>query len=127
MRTSVIVTLALFGAFLLIVFVWLVSQDGPTDFVEAQTKFTTLRQAVALFLVAASGLFLLVRAVAGDAPGRLLGLVLPAFVGALLLEPSWSVAIGLAAATVGLALRPMLGGYNRRIPPTPAPDVTPVL
>lgn len=127
MRPSAILTLVLFGVFLLVVVIWLIAQDGPQDFLESQTKFMTLRHAVGLFLVAASGLFLLIRALAGDAPGRLLGFVLPVFVGALLLEPNWGVALGLAATTIGFALRPMLGGYSRRIPPTPPPDLPPAL
>lgn len=127
MRPSSIIIPILFGVFLFAVLVAQLNADFGAEQLETQLALTTLRHAAGLFLAAAAGLFLLIRAVAGDAPGRLIGLVLPVLAGALLTEPSWGVAIGLAAATVGLALRPALGGYSRRMPLTPPPHVPPAL
>lgn len=113
MRPSTIVIPLLFGFFLFVVLIWLVSQNG-TAFLEETTKLAALRHAAGLFLTAAAGLLILIRAAAGEAAGRLLGLVLAALVGVLLIEPSWGLGLGLGAATVGLALRPTLGGWSRR-------------
>lgn len=121
-RPSIVIPL-LFGVFLFIVLIWLVSQ-GRSDFIEGPAKLASLRHAAGLFLVAAAGLLLLMRAAVGTAAGRLLGLVLAALVGALLIEPGWGIGLGLGAATAGLALRPALGGRHR--PEVRATAVPPV-
>lgn len=126
MRASAVVTPVLFGIFVVGVLIWLATLDYGVEPVQAQMKFSMLQQAIGLFLVAASGLLLLIRALVGDPPARLLALVLPALVGALLVQPGWGVALGLAGASAAFALRPVFG-YNRRLPPVPPPHVPPAL
>lgn len=127
MRPPSILIPILFGVFLFAVLVAQLTAGFGPEQLRTQMTLTAIRHAVGLFLAGAGGLFLLTRAVAGDAPGRLIGLVLPVLAGALLTEPNWGVAVGLAATTVGLALRPALGGYNRRMTAMQPSHVPPAL
>jgi hypothetical protein len=126
MRASAVVTLVLFAIFLLIVVIWTVSQRGPES-LEAQYKLTQLRQAVGLFLASAATLCLLVRALAGDAPGKLVAFVIALFAAILLNEPNWGIALGLAAISIAVALRAWLPAPHRRLPTTAPAHEPPVL
>jgi hypothetical protein len=124
-RPSAVVTSVLFGVFLLGTLIWLANLNFAEPAL-GQMKLAILQQAIGLFLATASGLLLLIRAIAGDPPARLLALVLPALVGALLVQPNWGVALGLAGTSAAFALR-LVFGYNRRLPPVPLPHVAPPL
>ncbi|MDQ3331745.1 MAG: hypothetical protein M3552_14000 [Planctomycetota bacterium] len=126
MRTSSIITAALFVVFLLIVLVWLVSQER-TDFIEAPAKLAQLRHAIGLFIATAAALALLLRALAGDAAGKMIALTIAVLAGILLIEPNWGVALGLAAVTLGVALRAWLPVPHRRMPNTPPVHDPPAL
>ncbi|HEX6987205.1 MAG TPA: hypothetical protein VF170_17635 [Planctomycetaceae bacterium] len=126
MRTSTVAVSAAFAVFMLVVLVVVLNQD-LNDLDEAPVKFAELRHAAGLFFAAAAGLFLLIRAIGGDSPGRLVSLVLPFLAGVLLIEPDWGVALALAAATAAAALRRWLAGPTRHLASTPPPHSPPVL
>ena len=123
MRISVIITAVLFAIFSLIMVVWTISQDSEFAAARAQLQISFLTRAFGLFITAAAGLALLLTALAGGPALRLGGLVLAALAGALLIEPSWGVAMALALAAIAVAARPWL--FGRRAPATP--DVSPAL
>ena len=126
MRASSITTVVLFAVFLLIVLVWLANQRG-TDFIEAPAKLAQLRHAIGLFIASAAALMLLLRALASDPPGKLVALAMAVLAGALLVEPNWGVALGLAAIALGVALRAWLPAPHRRLPSIPPAHEPPTL
>ena len=78
MRPSSIIIPILFGVFLFAVLVAQLNADFGAEQLETQLALTTLRHAASLFLAAAAGLFLLIRAVAGDATSAPLELAVSA-------------------------------------------------
>jgi hypothetical protein len=126
MRTSSIVTLVLFVVFLLFMLAWLVGQHG-TDAIEAPMKLAQLRQAIGLFIATASALALLLGGLAQEAAGRAVPLVISLFAGVLLIEPNWSVALGLSAVTLAIALRAWIPAPRRDLPAASPQHEPPVL
>jgi hypothetical protein len=126
MRTSSIVTLVLFVLFLLFMVMWLIAQRG-SDAIEAPMKLAQLRQAVGLFIATVSALALLLGGLAQEAAGRAVPLVISLFAGVLLIEPNWSVALGLAAITLAIALRAWLPVPRRELPAASPQHEPPVL
>ncbi len=126
MRTSSIVTLVLFVLLLLIMLMWLMSQRG-TDAIEAPMKIAQLRQAIGLFIATAAALALLMRALAGSPAGKSVMLVATLFAGVLIIEPIWSLVLGLTLIALGVLLRAWLPAPHRRMPVTPSPHEPPVL
>ena len=126
MRTSSIVTLVLFVLSLLIMLVWLVSQRGA-DAIEAPMKLAQLRHAIGLFIATASALALLLGGLGQEAVGRIVPLVVSLLAGVLLIEPHWSVALGLSAVTLAVALRAWLPVPRRELPAASLQHEPPVL
>lgn len=90
-------------------------------------KLAQLRQAIGLFIAAAAALALLVRALAGSPAGKSVMLVVTLFAGVLIIEPDWSVVLGLAAIALAVTLRAWLPAPHRRLPATHPPHEPPVL
>jgi hypothetical protein len=126
MRTSTIIVSALFAVFLLVMLIVVLNEDHM-DLVATPAKLAQLRHAAGLFIASAAALFLLIRALAGDAPGRLVSLVLPFLAGVLLVEPNWGVALALAATAVATSLRPWLISPTRRLTGPSPPHTHPAL
>ncbi len=126
MRTSSVVTLVLFAIFLMGMFVWLVSQR-MSDAIEAPMKLIQLRQGIGLFIAAASALALLLGGLGQEAAGRAVPLVISLFAGVLLIEPNWSVALGLSAVTLAIALRAWIPAPRRELPAASPQHEPPVL
>lgn len=126
MRTSTVVTLVFFVLLLLVMFMWLLSQRG-TDAIEAPMKIAQLRHAIGLFIATASALGLLLGGLGQEAVGRAVPLVVSLFAGVLLIEPHWSVALGLSALTLAIALRAWLPVPRRDLPAAPPQHEPPVL
>ena len=120
MRISLIVTAVLFAVFALIVFVWTVNQDSEFAAARAQLQISFLTRSIGLFITAAAGLALLLTAIAAGPALRISGLAAAALAGALLIEPSWGVALGLTLTTIAVAARPWFVGRR-----APAPDIPP--
>jgi hypothetical protein len=126
MRTTSIVTLVLFVVFLLFMLAWLMSQRG-TDAIEAPMKIAQLRQAIGLFVATAAALALLMRALAGGPAGKSVMLVATLLAGVLIIEPIWSLVLGLTLISLGVMLRAWLPIPHRRLPTTHPPHEPPVL
>lgn len=127
MRPSSIITAVLFAVFLLMVLVWLVANSGPGRIMEAQFHMTQLRHAIGMFIASAAALTLLLRALSGNAPQRMIGLVIAFLAGVLLIEQTWSVALGITLLTLGIAFRNRISALHRQMPVTTAPHEPPVL
>ena len=119
MRLSAIVVLGLFAFFMFAMAVWMGNQSYGSEIAEAQIQLNWLIRSAGLFLAAGGGLVLLIGAVAGDPPGRMLGAVLAVLAGGLLIEPQWGIAIALGLAAAAVALRQWVGGRRSPIPPGP--------
>lgn len=102
MRPSSIITSVLFGIFLVIVLL-IVFNPHQAGLIAAQLAFG--QQAIGIFIATVAAFTMLIRALAGDRPARLITLIFPLFAAILLIEPSWSIALGLTIITLAVALR----------------------
>lgn len=113
MRLGSIITAVLFGIFLLIVLL-IVFNQPESDLIASQLAFGQVRQAIGIFIATAAAFLMLIRALAGDRPARLIVLVFPLFAAVLLIEPSWSIALGLTIMTLAVAVRGLWSGKRLR-------------